>query len=518
MIRSACPVALGALLSTGICTSSEKAYAQAFDSAVRIDQLQPASAGSPFVRAEGPRERFDAGVGFAARVVGDYMFDPLRARVDTTTAAGTTTGETVSVVKHAALVHAGGQFSPVHWLNLELNVPFAVMEKGTGITSVNGEPLAAGATGLGDIRLGVHALPINGRAFDLQLGGRFWAPTGSEKAYLQSASRLFRMEAVVAAAGELDSFLYGCTLGISPLWFAGRDGDRLAASCAAGLRVGSHVRVAIEPHVAAFTFRAEPSQPTLAGLGDARKSLSFEPMGSLAFQAGNFHIGLAGGAGLGNAPGTATARGMLSLTYASQASRAAGASADGDQDLDGISDSYDACPTEAGPEDRRGCPEKRDQDGDGIIEDDACPTEAGARYDDPKANGCPDADNDHIANPVDACPIEPGDPPRGCPEFARLEGKSFKVDPPLAFEKTADRLSAASTMALVEIVRTLRANPTLGHVSVKLGTKGTSNKVSDARAAAVLAVLNEQNLESTRYELVLEAKLPGGVVEVVVSK
>ena len=90
-------------------------------------------------------------------------------------------------------------------------------------------------------------------------------------------------EAVVAAAGELDSFLYGCTLGISPLWFAGRDGDRIAASCAAGLRVGSHVRLAIEPHVAAFTFRAEPSQPTLAGLGDARRSLSFEPMGSVAF-------------------------------------------------------------------------------------------------------------------------------------------------------------------------------------------------------------------------------------------
>ena len=73
MIRSACPAALGAFLSAGVLTSTQDARAQAFDSAARIDQLQPASPGSPFLRAEGPREHFDAGVSFAARVIGEIV-------------------------------------------------------------------------------------------------------------------------------------------------------------------------------------------------------------------------------------------------------------------------------------------------------------------------------------------------------------------------------------------------------------------------------------------------------------
>ena len=519
MIRSACPAALGAFLSAGVLTSTQDARAQAFDSAARIDQLQPASPGSPFLRAEGPREHFDAGVSFAARVIGDYMFDPLHARVETTSATGATSvGKATSVVKHAALVHVGGQFSPVDWLNFELNVPVAVMAKGSAVSAVNGEPLSAGGPGLGDIRVGAHWLPINGRLFDLQIGARFWAPTGSEKAYLQSANRLSRVEAVIAASGEKDSFLYGCTLGIAPLWFAGRDGDRLAASCAAGIRLGSFVQLAVEPHVAAFTYRAEPSQPTLAGLSDARMTLAFEPMGSMLFHAGDVHIGLAGGAGLGGAPGTPTARGMLTVTYAAQASRTRTDPGDADRDFDGVTDSYDACPTEAGPKTQRGCPEKRDQDGDGIIDGDACPNDPGARYDDPKANGCPDRDNDHVADPVDACPVEPGDVPEGCPEFARLDGKTFKIDPPLTFESNGERLGAAQTMSLIEVVRTVRANPSLGHFAVKLGVKGATNKLSDARAAAVLAVLTEQNLESNRYELVLDDHLGSGVIVIVVTR
>ncbi len=516
--RSACSIALGMLVAAAGLGSTSAAEAQSFDSAVRIDQLQPASAGSPFLRAEGRRDRFDTGVAFAVRAIGDYMFEPLRARVETTTATGTTTtGEKVALVKHAALVHIGGQFSPRDWLNLELDVPMAVLEKGSPIDAVTGEPRAAGKPGVGDLRVGAHVLPVRGKYVDLQVGARFWAPTGSESAYLQSSRRLFRVEAVVAAAGAIDSFLYGCTLGIAPLWFAGRDGDRLSASCAAGVRLGSAVQLAVEPHVAAFTYRADPSQPTLAGLGDASMRLSFEPMGSLVFRAGDFQVGLVGGAGLGGAPGTPSARAVLSLTYASQARRVLAANGDADSDLDGIRDTYDACPNEAGPEERRGCPEKRDQDGDGVLDDDACPMAPGARSDDPKANGCPDSDNDRIADPVDGCPTEPGETPGGCPRFARLEGKAFKVTPPLAFGAGQKSLEENQTAALIEIIRTVRANPSLGHFVVKLGAGQTANPLTDARAATLLAVFNEQNLEANRYELVLENTLAGGTIEVVVT-
>ena len=73
-------------------------------------------------------------------------------------------------------------------------------------------------------------------------------------------------------------------------------------------------------------------------------------------------------------------------------------------------------------------------------------------------------------------------------------------------------------MSLIEVVRTVRANPSLGHFAVKLGVKGATNKLSDARAAAVLAVLTEQNLESNRYELVLDDHLGSGVIVIVVTR
>jgi outer membrane protein OmpA-like peptidoglycan-associated protein len=329
---------------------------------------------------------------------------------------------------------------------------------------------------------------------------------------------LFRVEAVVAGAGETERFLYGCTLGIAPMWFAGRDGDRLAASCAGAVRLGSVVQVGIEPHVAAFTYRSTPDQETMAGLGDARIAIAFEPMGSLGLRTGDFLVQLAGGAGLGDAPGTAAARGMLSVTYASQAKPPARATDEPDRDVDGISDRYDACPDEAGTEERRGCPEQRDQDGDGIMEGDACPNEPGARYEDPKANGCADRDNDHIADPVDECQAEPGAAPGGCPRHARLKDKQFVVTPTLAFGQGSDRLQATQVASLVEIVRTIRANPGLGHFAVKLGSKGAANKLTDARAAAVLAILNEQNLESNRYELVLDDKLTNGALQVSLTR
>lgn len=501
-------------LALALSTAAPSVRAQVVDSAARIDQLQPASPDSPFPRAEGPRSTSTDEPSVAARVIGEYLFQPLRASV----VGGSGTAEPVSLVEHAALVHVGGLYSPRRWLHLEFNVPFAVYERGSAVDLVKGEPLPAGTMGVGDLRVGAHTAPIRSRAFGLQLGARFWAPTGTPAAYLQGPKRLFRVEAVVAAAGETDGFLYGCTLGLAPLWFAGRDGDRLAATCAAGVKLGSATVLALEPHVSAFTFRSDPEQPTLAGLGDGRIAFAFEPMGSLAFRAGDFRIGLAGGAGLGDAPGTAAARGMLSLTYAPSGGPSDSGAGGPDQDLDGVADGYDACPNEAGPRERRGCPERRDEDGDGILADDACPTQAGGRYDDPKANGCPDRDNDHVADPLDACATEPGEVTNGCPRFARLQGKAFRISPPIAFAQGTERLNSTGIAALVEVARTIRANPSLGHVAVKLGARGSAARLTDARAAAVLAVLNEQNLESNRYELVLDESRPNGTLDIVITR
>lgn len=86
-----------------------------------------------------------------------------------------------------------------------------------------------------------------------------------------------------------------------------------------------------------------------------------------------------------------------------------------DTDNDGIIDSADACPTEAGPA-PAGCPPPPDADGDGVLDrDDQCPAEAG-----PAPTGCPpplDSDGDGVPDPDDACPQDKGPAPKGCPDL-----------------------------------------------------------------------------------------------------
>ena len=78
-----------------------------------------------------------------------------------------------------------------------------------------------------------------------------------------------------------------------------------------------------------------------------------------------------------------------------------------DRDNDGVADKDDACPDQPGSVETNGCP---DQDSDGIADkDDDCPTEAGT------LQGCPDTDRDGIADKDDDCPTEAGTV-KGCPD------------------------------------------------------------------------------------------------------
>ncbi len=93
--------------------------------------------------------------------------------------------------------------------------------------------------------------------------------------------------------------------------------------------------------------------------------------------------------------------------------------AEPDSDGDGLADSVDACPKEAGPVERNGCPVK-DRDGDGVVdEDDACPDKAGRK----DLKGCPDVDTDGdgIVDRLDKCPKQAEDldgfeDEDGCPD------------------------------------------------------------------------------------------------------
>lgn len=90
-----------------------------------------------------------------------------------------------------------------------------------------------------------------------------------------------------------------------------------------------------------------------------------------------------------------------------------------DSDRDGLPDTEDNCPNEAGPADNGGCPVVvTDTDGDGIPDtEDQCPNEEGPASN----NGCPvtvvDSDGDGISDGEDSCPLVTGPASNnGCPE------------------------------------------------------------------------------------------------------
>jgi hypothetical protein len=232
-------------------------------------------------------------------------------------------------------------------------------------------------------------------------------------------------------------------------------------------------------------------------------------------------VALSGGPGFGGAPGTASVRAALSVAYTAVQEPVIEAPPPPDSDLDGIPDAYDACPQEAGPEDRRGCPAELDLDGDGIVKGDACPNEPGPPSDNPKANGCPDSDNDHYPDPIDPCPHEPGSKTGGCPKFARLVGLgtsgavSFKITPPIRFNRGSAELPPDAVATVKEIVATMRANPKLQQVSFGVGAKRAGQDITDKRAGAILKILAEdQDFDSNRYEVVLAEDLESGAVSV----
>ena len=81
-----------------------------------------------------------------------------------------------------------------------------------------------------------------------------------------------------------------------------------------------------------------------------------------------------------------------------------------DTDRDGVHDGEDLCPDLpiGFAENGRGCPDLRDDDGDGSLNfEDDCPQHPGS------VDGCPDSDGDGFRNEQDFCPLDPG-PIEGC--------------------------------------------------------------------------------------------------------
>lgn len=200
-----------------------------------------------------------------------------------------------------------------------------------------------------------------------------------------------------------------------------------------------------------------------------------------------------------------------------------------DRDADGITDTIDACPDQAGPASLRGCPDRDsdniadkddscpdvsgfakykgcpvpDTDNDGINdEEDKCPMVAGvARY-----QGCPipDTDRDGVNDEDDKCPNETGPASNfGCPVIApEVIEKVNLAAKNIFFATGSPKLLSKSFPSLDNVVKILQDNPSYrvdieGHTD----TTGTAEKnqiLSNDRANSVKAYLISKGIDENR--------------------
>jgi outer membrane protein OmpA-like peptidoglycan-associated protein len=199
---------------------------------------------------------------------------------------------------------------------------------------------------------------------------------------------------------------------------------------------------------------------------------------------------------------------------------AAAAPAPVDTDGDGVIDSQDKCPTQAGSPKYGGCPVP-DTDGDGINdEQDKCPNQAGlAKY-----GGCPipDTDGDGINDEQDRCPNQAGlpkyegcpipdsdgdginDEEDKCPKTAGIAGNMGCPEMILRYKRADANLGADDKVRLDTVATFMRNNPSLnviveGHTST-LGATDYNQKLSEKRAANSVKYLVSKGIDANRLK------------------
>jgi len=183
---------------------------------------------------------------------------------------------------------------------------------------------------------------------------------------------------------------------------------------------------------------------------------------------------------------------------------------DKDTDKDGVVDRLDKCPDKAGPPERQGCPEE-DADKDGIPDSaDKCPNDPEDKDGFEDADGCPDPDNDKdgVLDKDDKCPNEPEtkngyQDEDGCPDEVPAPVKQFSgVVGGINFRRNSADIKASSFPTLKKAVQVFKEYPALrveisGHTSNE-GKREFNMKLSRKRAVAVKEFLVSAGIDENR--------------------
>ncbi len=186
---------------------------------------------------------------------------------------------------------------------------------------------------------------------------------------------------------------------------------------------------------------------------------------------------------------------------------------EGDSDADGVTDSEDACPTQAEDkdefEDDDGCPDL-DNDEDGAPDaGDKCPAEKEDRDGFQDEDGCPDADNDGdgLSDESDKCPdlaevVNSFKDEDGCPDKVPEAPKKTFTLTGIEFDSGKATIKESSAAVLMEVYDQLEAFPDakfkiIGHTDNK-GSKVANKTLSLDRANSVKRWLVEKGISDTR--------------------
>src|SRR6218665_964983 len=430
--------------------------------------------------------------GFRLSIAGHYERNPVVLEVD-----GNGVG---ALVSDRATAHLLLAWAPLRWLELNAHLPLVAWQRGDDLgaqrlgipaTTGLGTPSVAARVGL---LAQVREAPVD---LAVELGAGL--PLGSAEAL--SRDPPLRLSPKVMVGRRFGR------------WRAGVEAGAVLRSSSVVLNedgnvqdeLGSELRLRVG---AAATGRKLRGEFNVRGaLPLSRQGSSVELLAGLRMPVGeSTEVYALGGPGFGSMSGTPLFRVLLGVAFgrtdlASDLARL-------DDDGDGVRNGEDACPYEAGPASRQGCPVK-DQDGDGVEDaKDACPALAGPA----ERGGCPvkDQDGDEVADDLDNCPNEKGlASNQGCPEqepqFVVITKDKIEIKESVFFATNEAVIQSRSFGMLDQLARVIQLHPEIKQIVVEghsdtQGNAEANRKLSLARAQSVKTYLVNKGVEASRLE------------------